>query len=695
LGVASYNLFCSGAPELTDLMSSEAAACGAARISESGAGIECYGSIETGYRLCLWSRVMNRVQIRLVSGSIETTDELYELARTVLWDDHLGIDGTFAVRGTMSASRMCTANFAALRVKDAIADQFRERLNRRPNVDATSPDCVVHVHIHRDSASINFDLSGESLHRRGYRLSGTDAMLQETVAAAVLLRARWPDFAASGAPLIDPMCGSGTLPIEAAMIATDRAPGLGRSSFGFLKWKGHAAGVWSELLAEANERRESGNRNTSPIAAFDIDPRAVRAARANSERAGVTERIVFRTQPIERLAPEPGMKLPGIVVIDPPYGERTGVATRLEELYRRLGDTIKATLPGWHGALLASDPQLSKASGLWARRVNSIRNGSIKCSLALFDVHLAGNFSSKDPVESEYREIFRNRLQKNMRSLREWKKLDGIRCYRVYDADIPEFAVSIDLFEERWALVEELQPPRSVAADRAMKRRQIILVKSVVDTEEGEPAEEAGVFREIHESGLSFLIRFGGAEDAGFRLDHRILRQRLRSESGAKHVAILFSRAGASSICAAAGGASSVTSVDPSSIHAEWARENFELNGLFGDAYRFVGANVLGWLRNESAKFDLIFLDLCTVGRSTTSDEVRKVEPRNAHLRASLARLAEAGTLYYWIGRGSPVPSASEFPDFTITDISEGTMPFDFRRQKRPDNIIRFERATP
>jgi 23S rRNA (guanine2445-N2)-methyltransferase / 23S rRNA (guanine2069-N7)-methyltransferase len=706
-------LFCSGTPEITDLLAVEVSELGAARIHETGAGLQCTGTLETAYKMCLWSRLATKVYSVLVSKHIETTDDIYALARSVIWREQLTNDTSFAVFATMKSSKLCTPSFAALRVKDAIVDQFREASGIRPSVDTANPQMRFHLHVQRDQATLNVDLSGESLHRRGYRLDGVESMMKETVAASLLVRAGWPELARDGAPLIDPMCGSGTVPIEAVFIAGDRAPGLMRHSFGFLAWPGHDHAIWDRVLTEAKERAEDGRKHIPPIAAFDIDPGAIRVARQNAERADVFDHIVFRTQPITRLAPEPGMDRPGFVALDPPYGRRSGGGTDLTPLYKTIGEAVRTSLPGWRGAMLSAEPELSRSSGLWARKTNTLHNGALKCVLAQFEIFVktVEKQPSRDPLEDEYREIFSNRLRKNLRALRKWRQKEGVSCVRVYDADVPEFAVAIDIYEDKWVNVQEYAPPDTVSKDRANLRLDIILetIPIVLGVSKGdvffkererqkkgaqyERHGTSGTFFEIREGGLRFLINLSDYLDSGLFLDHRTMRSRIRDEARGGRFLNLFSYTGTASVYAADGGAFSTTSVDLSNTYTDWAAENFKLNGLFDDKHTFVRGEVRKWIGQEKEEYDLIFLDPPTFSRSKSFDGSFQVQRDHPELIQSVLELLSSdGVLYFSTNYRRFRLDDSSLDGFRIEDITQDTIPFDFRRNKRVHSVFKFER---
>ncbi len=250
---------------MESLLAGELRGLGALGLKQTRAGVSFTGSLETAYRVCLWSRLASRVLLPLASGRATDADELYSTVQRVSWDEHLGVDGTLAVDFTGVSEAIRDTRFGAVRVKDAIVDQFRERHgDRRPSVDVRAPDLRVSAHLARGRLTVSVDLSGESLHRRGYRLDKlqVEAPLKENLAAAVLLYAEWSRESSAGGSFLDPLCGSATLPIEAAWIAADVAPGLlrarGIAGFGFLRWRGHEETVWRKLVDEAQTRRAGG-----------------------------------------------------------------------------------------------------------------------------------------------------------------------------------------------------------------------------------------------------------------------------------------------------------------------------------------------------------------------------------------------------------------------------------------------------
>jgi 23S rRNA (guanine2445-N2)-methyltransferase / 23S rRNA (guanine2069-N7)-methyltransferase len=294
--------------------------------------------------------------------------------------------GTFAVDTSVTGSCINHSRYAALKVKDAVVDRFRARYGSRPSVQNSQPDLRVNVHIRKDRATVSLDLSGESLHLRGYRTEKGAAPLRENLAAAILMRAGWPGLATMVSPFIDPMCGSGTLPIEAALMAGDVAPGLYRTYFGFLHWRGFERGIWRNLLVQARFRAREGLAHLPSIAGYDIDGRVLKIARENLERAGLGGKIGFERRDFHSLPASPGGGEGGLLVVNPPFGGRMGEKNNLRFLYAGLGQTLRDRFAGWQAAVFTGNPELAKEMGLRAHRKHVLFNGPIRCELLHFKI---------------------------------------------------------------------------------------------------------------------------------------------------------------------------------------------------------------------------------------------------------------------------------------------------------------------
>jgi 23S rRNA (guanine2445-N2)-methyltransferase / 23S rRNA (guanine2069-N7)-methyltransferase len=380
-----FNFYATTAKGLELLLVDELRGLGASDAAEKLAGVSFSGDIALAYKACLWSRLANRILLKLASFPARTPQELYVGVQSIAWDAHLSAQGTLAVNFTCNQSEINHTLFGAQKVKDAIVDQFRDKYQERPSVDKDYPDLCINVYLQRDIATISLDLSGESLHKRGYRLAGGLAPLKENLAAAILIRSGWPAIAKEGGSLLDPMCGSGTLLIEGALIAADRAPGLYRQYYGFLGWKQHREDLWKNLIEQAANRAKVGLTQLPVIIGFDQDSNAIACAFENIERAGLTGKVHVEKRELAQFNPKPNAK-PGVVVTNPPYGERLGEIESLGALYTCLGARLKLAFVGWKAAVFTGNPDLGKVMGIRAKKFYALFNGALPCKLLLFDV---------------------------------------------------------------------------------------------------------------------------------------------------------------------------------------------------------------------------------------------------------------------------------------------------------------------
>ena len=699
-----------------DLLAAELLQAGASEIRERPWGVSFTAPLQLGYWTCLWSRVASRVLLRLADGPAATPEELYATASTIDWTMHLSPTATLAVDFDTSRSAMTHTRYGALKVKDAIVDQLRERRGVRPDIDTSQPSVRVSVSVIRDHATFFIDLSGESLHRRGWRGDGVAAPMKENLAAALLLRCGWPEIAAAGGGFSDPMCGSGTLPIEAALIAADRAPGLHRTYFGFLGWAGHDAAVWQALRAEAQERAQASTYPAGLILGSDHDPRAVEIARSSVVLAGVDDLVRINLKPLVQARP-PGQRSTGLVLVNPPYGERLGEYDGLRGLYAELGLVLKERFGGWHAGVLTGNPALCRELKIEARRTHKLFNGPIEVQLLRFLV-TAEHFSREHrpghlpPVDSARRDspgaqMFANRLRKNLDSLGKWARRESVQCFRVYDADMPEYAFAIDIYANtengRYACVQEYAAPPTVAEERVRTRRAeaVSVLPDVLGlpddviwfrtrkkqrgTDQYRKVASEQEFYEVTEGGLRFLVNFDDYLDTGIFLDHRLTRQRIKQLAPGCRFLNLFGYTGTASVYAAAGGALSTTTVDLSRAYLDWAGRNLMLNEFKGRDQVLVQADVLDWLRTApEAGWDLIFLDPPTFSNSKKMDGTLDVQRDHVDLlRATMRLLAPNGTLVFSTNYTRFVMDGSALPGVVVEDISKSTIPKDYERHPR------------
>jgi 23S rRNA (guanine2445-N2)-methyltransferase / 23S rRNA (guanine2069-N7)-methyltransferase len=589
----------------------------------------------------------------------------------------------------------------------------------------------LNVSVRRDEATLAIDLSGESLHRRGYRTPGVQAAapLKESLAAAILLHAGWPEIAAEGRSLVDPLCGSGTLPIEGALIAGDVAPGLLRAHFGFLGWKGHDSALWERLLGEAKRRRETGLTRLGIMTGYDDDARAVGMARANAERAGLGARLHFERRDLAALVPPEGARA-GLVVANPPYGLRLGDVASAGGVYELLGARLLEHFDGWAAAVFTSEPELAKRLGLRATRWYTLYNGAVEARVYTFDVSPERVKAPVTPAplgRTPGAEMFANRLTKNLRHLGKWARRTAVTCWRVYDADLPEYAVAVDLYTESggevWAHVAEYAPPATVDPGRAQAR--LADVMAVVPDVLGIPADrvvlkvrkrqrgveqyerhaETGGFLEVAEGGLRFLVNLTDYLDTGLFLDHRLTRALVRDLAEGTRFLNLFAYTGSASVYAAAAGAAHTTTVDMSSVYLEWAKRNMRLNGFAeSERHRFVRDDALRWMQAEAERvaagralpYDLVFLDPPTFSNSKRMAEATfDVQRDHVTLLETAAKLLSAsGEIIFSNNYRRFRLDEDALRGLDATDVTRSTIPEDFARNPRIHHCFRIRRRT-
>ncbi|MQT38396.1 bifunctional 23S rRNA (guanine(2069)-N(7))-methyltransferase RlmK/23S rRNA (guanine(2445)-N(2))-methyltransferase RlmL [Pseudomonas helleri] len=726
---------------LEGLLLEEAIGLGLEEAREHTSAIRGMADMETAYRLCLWSRLANRVLLVLKRFPMKNAEDLYNGVLDVDWHDHMVPDGTLAVEFSGHGSGIDNTHFGALKVKDAIVDKLRTPSGERPSIDKFSPDLRIHLRLDRGEAILSLDLSGSSLHQRGYRLQQGAAPLKENLAAAVLIRAGWPRMAAEGAALADPMCGVGTFLVEGAMIAADIAPNLNRIHWGFDAWLGHVPAIWKKLHEEATERAEIGMAKPPLwIRGYEADPRLIQPARNNIERAGLSHWIKIYQGEVATFEPRPDQNQKGLVICNPPYGERLGDEASLLYLYQNLGERLRQACLNWEAAVFTGAPDLGKRMGIRSHKQYSFWNGALPCKLLLIKVtpdqfvtgerrtpeqrqaereqaesmveapvqqfNKNGNPIKPAPVVieqprlSEGGQMFANRLQKNLKALGKWVKREGIDCYRVYDADMPEYSMAIDLYHD-WVHVQEYAAPKSVEPEKASARmfdalaaipQALKIDKSRVivkrrerqsGTKQYERQSAQGKFTEVMEGGVKLLVNLTDYLDTGLFLDHRPIRMRIQKEAAGKRFLNLYCYTATASVHAAKGGARSTTSVDLSKTYLDWARRNLSLNG-FSDKNRLEQGDVMAWLDACREEYDLIFIDPPTFSNSKRMEGIFDVQRDHVQLLdLAMARLAPGGVLYFSNNFRKFVLDEHLAARYAVEEITASTIDPDFARNSK------------
>lgn len=694
------NFFATCPKGLEYLLKDELVAIGATEVKEALAGVAFSGGMETAYRACLWSRMASRVLLPLAEFDAATPEDLYQGVQGIDWAAHLAPHGTLAVDANTALSKLTHSQFIALKTKDAIVDQFRTASGARPDVETDEPDVQVNVRVRRDRATLSIDLSGSPLHRRGWRERQGEAPLKENLAAAMLVRAQWPRLYAEGGALVDPMCGSGTLLIEGALMAAGAAPGLRRGYFGFLGWLKHDYALWKQLWEEAKATTDEGMRNLRPVFfGSDTDANMVQTAKRNAQTAGVAGFITLDRRDAIHVTPPPETPL-GLVITNPPYGERLGDRAELPHLYRQLGQALKERFPGWRAAVLAGDEELGRAMRLSPDKRYALYNGALETPLLTFSLRAQGDAPPREPKPlSDGAQMLKNRLEKNVRHLRKRLAREGITCWRAYDQDLPEYAAAIDVYED-WLHIQEYKAPQDIPVDVARTRlREVVRVAAeVLDTprdriavktrEKGKGGskygqfDQRGEFVEVNEGGLKFLINPTDYLDTGLFLDHRLVRGKIRELAAGKHFLNLFAYTGTASVYAAAGDARDTTTVDLSGTYLDWASKNLALNGYTGNRHRLVQEDALKFLETRSIQYGLIYVDPPTFSNSKKADDFDVQRDHVKLLLLCAERLLPDGVIVFSNNfRRFQLDKAALEPHLSIEDWSAPSIPFDFSRR--------------
>ena len=720
---------------LEAILGNELRAAGVHGVRPLGAGATFHGDVSDAYKALLWSRVASRVLLNLARIDATDADALYEGVKSIPWEDHVLATGTIAVDARGTNDRLRDTRFTALRAKDAVCDRLRDLQGERPNVDTRNPDVRINVAIHNNKATVSIDLSGASLDRRGYASAGKPqgAPIRENLAAGMLLLAGWDKRAVQGAALLNPYCGPGTLAIEAAMIAADIAPQIYRKHWGFERWLGHDEDAWLCELDRADERAEVARqeRDFGFIAAWDSDSKVLGYAQACAKFAGVADLVSFTTD-----APAQVSHLhtqDGLMACNLTGDGRFASLAQMPALYAQLATSVRSN-PGVDSlAVLAADALIDGALGLPLQTEMEVRNGASEASVRIYDMKMTGEDGAPLPasgttvkvgdkeinVSDSNVEQFVARLSKVYKQKRKWAKKEGISCYRVYDADLPDFNLAVDVYngagpDEGKMLVHvaEYVAPKKIDPAKTARRMSdaLAVIPAVMGVEASDvfakqrmrakggsqyarkERESAYEGRKLitQENGLFFEVDLGDRLDTGLFLDHRDTRQLIKQLAPGKAFLNLFAYTGTASVYAAAGGAKFTTTVDMSNTYQDWTRRNFELNGMANEHMELVRADVLQWvqeMRHSKNRWDLIFVDPPTFSNSAKMGRrTWDVQEDHAELLINVSRmLTRAGAIVFSCNLRDFKPDVETLAKagVVINDITARTIPEDFERNQK------------
>ena len=702
------------------LLAEELQAMGAEGVKETVAAVHFQGSLELAYRACLWSRLANRILMPLQSFMLNESDDLYNECNDIPWEEHFSAAQSIAIDFIGTSRLIDNTMYGSQRVKDAVVDRIRRIEGERPNVDTKNPDIRIQVRQHKGRVTVSLDISGESLHRRGYRTGQGTAPIKENLAVALLLRAGWPAMAAEGCALLDPMCGSGTLIIEGAMMAADIAPGMLRERYGFDQWLQHDAELWQRLVDEAHQRKATGLNNLElDIRGYDANPRVLEYTTQNIENAGLDGHIRLAHKPIDQFGKPTAER--GLLLTNPPYGERLGEVDELIPLYQKLGTVLQKNFQGWKAAIFTGNVDLGRETDLSPTKQYSLFNGTIPCKLLVFEdmtsksAKIAARLSTPAPAQdlSEGARMVLNRFKKNQRRLDGWRKKSSISCYRLYDADIPEYAVAVDIYDQS-IYVQEYAPPNTISEKVARERFAEIkqAVKEFSANFRGkihykERRRQKGDSQyqrlndgpsetiQVNEGNAHFEVNLSDYLDTGLFLDHRPVRSLIGDMVKGKTFLNLFCYTAAASVQAALAGASSSLSIDMSNTYLDWAQRNFDLNSLRSSKHTLLRADCLKWLESDTEQYDVIFLDPPTFSNSKKMDSVLDIQRDHGDMiRATMAKLAPEGTLIFSNNFRKFKMDELTLRQFDCENITPKTLDVDFERNPRIHNVWVITRRT-
>lgn len=762
-----FELFASCLSGLEGQLADELKMLGCKRVRPLGGGVAFFSDVRGALRACLWSRLASRIMV--VLGRVDATDAeaLYEGVQALAWEEVLAQEASIAVQAQGGNDELRNTRFTALKVKDALCDRLREVCGRRPDVDTASPDAPIVVRVREKRATISLDLAGSSLYRRTYLASedGDDAPLECALAAGVLALADWRHAACAGSACLDPACGDGAVVVEAAGVASDLASGLTRDRWGFFGWAHYDEDIWNALLDEADDRFARGlssligadaaqaSLSEPPdlavvrIAGASASSPAIARARARAKRAGLRQAVSIELADAEGVAP---------------LVERVGAAARRARGPERsgqvegaAGESIKtaaclvvcappihaeaqaqAEAAAFVAAAQAAPPRslfvAAGLAGVGARfgaapvACTTLGQDRVAVEAQVFDrpPTAAAVLTVPDPAGgAEHRvealekasEQFVARLHKVAKERRAWARREGVSAYRVYDADLPDYAVAIDLYTGAasaegtvYLHVAEYAPPPSVDAAKAQRRFDDVLtlapvvlgvrpdhVFSKTRRRDKGGGQYRGAGRHnyvtfVREGGYLLEVDLAGYLDTGLFLDHRLTRQLVGSQAADTRFLNLFAYTGAASVYAAGGGAVSTCTVDLSQTYLDWAERNMAANGFTGDGHVYERADAMSWVtaaRRDGRRFDLAFVDPPTFSNSKAMGKrVWDVQRDHAELLIGVSRLlSEKGQAVFSCNLRTFKPDCEALAKYGvgIEDITARTIPHDFERNPR------------
>jgi 23S rRNA (guanine2445-N2)-methyltransferase / 23S rRNA (guanine2069-N7)-methyltransferase len=685
---------------LESLLSQELQALGFDNCQETVTAVIAESDHESLYRACMRSRFANKFVLLLNKQAVRTKDELYSAINQVAWSEQFSEGTRFKVEFSGSNTEIRHTRFGAQLTKDAVSDQILASGRLRPKVDLENPDLQIYVRLTKRHCFTGLVLA-ENVYQRKYRMEKGAAPLRENLAAAILHRAGWPSLANDKAICVDPMCGAATILIEAALMAADCAPGQIPPNHSFAAWNDHQQPLFEKVCSEERNRKYEALENLQVrFFGFEHNRRVYEKAKQNVQAAGLDHCIKLFNADFDEISSLRQIDGQCLIITNPPYGERLGEEEHLQKEYRRLADTCKRDFAGAQFALISSNEHLLNGMGLRYDRRYALFNGPIPVELRCHTLFDARKAQLAPETLSDGAQMVFNRLQKNHKRLKSWLNKEHVQCYRLYDADLPEYSAAIDIYDGK-AHVQEYQAPNTIKQDDAARRIKELIsaVAKFCDCPVDKVASKLRrrtkgktQYEKLKEKNNKddFIVTEGRVKlqvnlrsylDTGLFLDHRPLRMKIAEQARGKRFLNLFCYTASATVHAAVAGASSSASVDLSKTYLDWAQTNFEINNINSSKHRLINQNVMTWLQRCREGFDLIMLDPPSFSNSKKMQDNFDVQRDHAKLiQRCMELLSRDGTLYFSNNLRGFKLEESIFNDFDVEDIHKQSIDPDFSR---------------
>ncbi|WP_199611585.1 bifunctional 23S rRNA (guanine(2069)-N(7))-methyltransferase RlmK/23S rRNA (guanine(2445)-N(2))-methyltransferase RlmL [Flocculibacter collagenilyticus] len=671
--------------------------------------VEFRAELDVAFKVVLRTRLATRVMQKIATvDSVENKDELVaSLKNKINWSKFLNERSTFSTEFVGKNKLVQNSLFGGLLIKDAIVDFFRDKCGSRPNVDKERAEYVFQGRLIQNKLHIYRDFSGNALSQRGYRVAQGKAPLKENLAAALVIRSGWINDMSQ--PLIDPCCGSGTILIEAALMAANIFPGYLRvDEYAFERFPDFDEQAFQQEKQAIFDLADTKAIDNIQIIGTDINSHVLDKARKNASVADVAQYIEFNVADAADTNNVYGDS--GTILSNLPYGERLGDLPQLIHLHAYLGLNLKRNFKGWNVSLFTSNLDVLRSVKLGKQKEYKLSNGPLDCVLTNYYLDerqvTLKPYAEELPIYFEESLSFANRVKKNLKPVRKWAKSEGIECYRVYDGDIPEYNFAIDVYADH-LVINEYAPPKTVDMDKARKRLEdaLLIAVNILDVDINKVSlkvrqkqKGSHQYTAIDKRDERFAVKEYNAEfwvniydylDTGLFLDHRITRHKLQKMAEGKHVLNLFCYTATASVHMALGGAKSVTSVDMSKKYLDWGKDNFKLNRLYSKNYQFVQANCLEYIEKANEFFDLIFIDPPTFSNSKRMEDSLDIQRDHLEILLTLKkRLMAGGAIIFSNNKRNFKMDITALQDagFNVKEITKQTIPLDYKRNHKIHN---------